>query len=224
MKYTDYRDEDIFTAIGVPFMHKRVEHDQDILQAQRQRSRELVDANPSGYGAEFTESCGSWNSIKIYDNILNHEDVFKPVNEHIRENIQSYIDAVRLVWDGCDTVIINSWLNANPKGNVQECHIHPHCYIAGVYYIHVPDGKGSEFVLDNPLDYQHTVGLADDSLLQDSTIDVQSGDMILFPSHLEHHTRVNYSDEFRYSLAFNITITDLLPEYFSTEEGEPWGE
>jgi hypothetical protein len=91
-----------------------------------------------------------------------------------------------------------------------------------VYYVHIPEGKGSEFVLDNPLSYEHEVGLMGDSLLEDSIIDVQSGDMILFPSNREHHTRVNYSDEFRYSLAFNITVAELLPEYFKGDQGAPW--
>jgi uncharacterized protein (TIGR02466 family) len=221
-KHTDYEHPDAFTAIGVPFLHTTVEDSSSVLSDQRERSLEIVKEHPGEYGAAFTNSCGSWNSSEVYNNIIQEEDVFEPLSEYVSQLLPSYLSALRLDWNNSDPVITDSWLNASPKGNVQECHIHPHCYIAGVYYIHIPEGEGSEFVLDNPIDYQHTVGLGSRSLLQDATLDVQSGDMILFPSHLEHHTRVNYSDEMRFSLAFNISTTQLLPEYMDDEGGAPW--
>lgn len=221
--HADIADDAIYPALSVPFLHTRAETDPEVLKAQRERAEELVDAHPQGYGANFTERCGSWNSTDLYDAILDEEseEAFQPINEHIARLLPRYLTALGADWSGMSPCVTESWLNANPPGNVQECHIHPHCYIAGVYYIEIPDGRGNEFVLDSPIGYEHEIGLTDESGLKDETVDVSSGDMILFPSNIEHHTVVNTSDQFRYSLAFNITTTELLPRYWSDQGGVP---
>jgi uncharacterized protein (TIGR02466 family) len=208
--------------MGVPFLHAELGINRDGLEAQRERSREIVEAHDSGWGAEWARNCGSWNSVGLYGSILEEEEVYAPVLDGLGELLTAFTDAMRMDWSGMTSIITESWLNANPPGNVQECHIHGHCYIACVYYIHVPNGDGGEFVLDNPLSYEHDVGCGPLSPYTDKVFDVHSGELIMFPSNIEHHTRVNQSDEYRYSLAFNISTEELLPSYMSESDSEPW--
>lgn len=216
-------DATILHPISMPFLHTRLEDDNTVLTNQRDKSKEIVNKYNDEWGASWASGCGSWNSVGIYDSIIHEEEVFNPILDGLGELLNEFTKAMQMDWSRMSPVITESWLNANPPGNVQECHIHPHCYIAAVYYVHVPEGDGSEFVLDNPLSYEHDVGLDATSPYTDKTIDVQSGDLILFPSNVEHHTRVNMSDELRFSVAFNISTKELLPNYQTTGGGTPWG-
>jgi uncharacterized protein (TIGR02466 family) len=212
----------VLTPIGVPFLHAELDVDDVELKAQRERSGEIVESNDNGWGAEWADDCGSWNSVGIYGSILEEEEVYAPILEDLGDLLTEFTNAMRMDWSGMTSMITESWLNANPPGNVQECHTHPHCYVACVYYIHVPEGDGGEFVLDNPLSYEHDVGCDSLSPYTDKTIDVKSGDLIMFPSNIEHHTRVNLSNEYRYSLAFNISTEELLPAFQLSDGGAPW--
>ena len=215
---------EVLMPIGAPFLHAELNVNAGELKAQRERSREIVESSDSGWGFEWANDCGSWNSVGIYDNILEEEAVYTPILESLGDLLTEFTNAMRMNWSDMTPIVTESWLNANPPGNVQECHIHPHCYIACVYYIHVPEGDGGEFVLDNPLSYEHSVGCDSSSPYTNKTVNVQSGDLIMFPSNIEHHTRVNLSDEYRYSLAFNISTEQLLPQYMTEAGGEPWGD
>lgn len=215
-------DATILHPISVPFLHSSLSISNTTLAEQRNRSKEIVERYDDGWGGAWADDCGSWNSVGLYGNILEEEDVFTPILDDLGVLLDNFTEAMHMDWSNMTPMITESWLNANPPGNVQECHIHPHCYIAAVYYIHVPEGDGSEFVLDNPLSYEHDVGLDAPSPYRDKVFNVQSGDLILFPSNVEHHTRVNASDELRFSLAFNISTRELLPNYQTTDGGAPW--
>jgi len=211
----------VITPIGMPFVHSELITDDKILKDQKERSKQIVEEHNDGWGAQWADDCGSWNSVDLYNNILEEEEVFSVVLDDLGDVLNAFTKAMRMDWSNMSSVVMESWLNANPPGNVQECHTHPHCYIACVYYIHVPE-DGGEFVLDNPLSYEHDVGCSSSSPYTDKTIDVKSGDLIMFPSNMEHHTRVNLSDEYRYSLAFNLSTEELMPEFLKTDKEAPW--
>jgi len=46
---------------------------------------------------------------------------------------------------------------------------------------------------------------------QNAEFEMSAGDLIMFPTNIEHHTTVNTSDEFRYSLAFNVGLESFIP-------------
>lgn len=216
-------EQEIMQPISVPFMHVGLESDDNVLEEQRKTSEKIVEENPEGYGANWANRCGSWNSTNVYDNILTQKgELFSSILDNIGELVTDYTNAMSMDWSDMTPYVTESWLNANPPGNVQECHTHAHCYISAVYYIHVPDAGGSKFVLNNPLSYEHNVGCSHFSPYADKTVDVTNGDLILFPSNIEHHTEVNKSDEFRYSLAFNISTEELLPQYMVDGGPKPW--
>lgn len=58
--------------------------------------------------------------------------------------------------------------------------------------------------------FLYTKAIEDEELLRVQK-QVFSGDLIMFPTNVEHHTTANTSDEFRYSLAFNVGLESFIP-------------
>jgi uncharacterized protein (TIGR02466 family) len=207
---TLYNDGEIEVTmpIGVPFLYTKAIEDEELLQKQKRVAEEIVADHPDGWGANWAEQCGSWNSTGIYGNILSDVSEFEPIIETLSECVDIFSESMGINIQGENIVVRESWLNANPPGNVQECHIHSFTHFAFVYYIYVPGG--GNFVLDNPLSYEWPPKMQG-SPYQDSEFEMSAGDLIMFPTNVEHHTTVNTSDEFRYSLAFNVGIESYIP-------------
>ena len=201
----------VLMPLGVPFLHTEAVKDSSLLEKQRELAESIVKEHADGWGANWAEKCGSWNSTDIYNNILTEYTEFEPIIDNLKEYLSIFAESMSINLNNENPVITQSWLNANPPGNVQECHIHPFSYFAVVYYIHIPSGGGSKFVLDNPLSYEWPPEFNGVSPYRDQVIDVRSGDLIMFPTNIDHHTTVNKSNEFRYSLAFNIALESYIP-------------
>jgi len=136
--------------IGVPFLHTKAIDDENVLQKQHDVAESIVKGNSEGWGSNWASSCGSWNSTEVYDNILSDVKEFNPILDNIDTYVETLANSMSINLNGENVVITESWLNANPPGNVQECHIHNFVYFSFVYYVYVPSGK---FVLDNPLSF-----------------------------------------------------------------------
>ena len=207
---TLYNDGEIEVTmpIGVPFLYTKAIEDEALLQEQKRVAEEIVADHSDGWGANWAESCGSWNSTDIWDNILSEIPEFEPVVGKVSNCVDIFSESMGIEIENENIVIRESWLNANPPGNVQECHIHSFTHFAFVYYIYVPGG--GNFVLDNPLSYEWPPEMQD-SPYQDAEFEMSAGDLIMFPTNVEHHTTVNTSEEFRYSLAFNVGMESYMP-------------
>jgi len=205
----------VIAPIAVPFLVTNIAENDTIIEKQHRLAESLVDEYDEGWGSAWADNCGSWNTTELYDNILMEYDIFDNVIDSLYDNIDIFMDIMNVRLEEDDNfVITESWLNANPPGNVQECHIHSYSHFAFVYYIHVPetDDGGGRFVLDNPLSYEWSPEFESTSIYSKQVeINVTNGDLILFPSNVEHHTRVNTANENRYSLAFNVAIDRYLP-------------
>jgi len=195
--------------IGVPFLYTKAVKDEDILNEQKKVAEEIVADHSGGWGANWAEQCGSWNSTDIWNNILSEVPEFELIVDTLPDCVDIFSEAMSINIQDKNIVIRESWLNANPPGNVQECHIHSFTHFAFVYYIYVPGG--GNFVLDNPLSYEWPPDMGSDSPYKNAEFNVSAGDLIMFPTNVEHHTTVNTSDEFRYSLAFNVGLKSYIP-------------
>jgi uncharacterized protein (TIGR02466 family) len=110
-----------------------------------------------------------------------------------------------LKWD------INAWANVNRKGNSNELHMHPSSTWSGVYYVDAgdpvpekPDSGNISFI--NPLLADRMSFFAND-LPDRRSISAVSGQMVLFPSYLQHLVRPYYGERPRISIAMNARKT-----------------
>ena len=98
--------------------------------------------------------------------------------------------------------ISTSWLTKSE--NKQQCvkHSHKNCFYSGVYYYGDRyDSNCGDLILITPLN-----ALTDFVLQPENEfgINPQPGGVIFFPSYIQHKFNSNYSNNPRYSLAFNI--------------------
>jgi uncharacterized protein (TIGR02466 family) len=120
---------------------------------------------------------------------------------------------VRIEWQ------TNAWANINRKGHGNEFHTHPGAFWSGTYY--VDDGGigddpslGGEFEMQDPRGvapamYAPLLAFAVQggrSAGASELISPRAGQMILFPSWLQHGVRPYAGERDRISIAFNLSI------------------
>ena len=105
----------------------------------------------------------------------------------------------------------NSWINKHSKDESNSLHRHSNAMLSGVYYIQNEPGAGDIVFQKSHLYtnlFHDTVRVSYSEPAQYNTgefyITPRSGDIVMFPSHLEHQVTPNLTTTPRYSLAFNF--------------------
>lgn len=120
---------------------------------------------------------------------------------------------VRIAWK------VTAWANINRKGHGNEFHTHPGCFWSGTYYVD-DGGVGDNHELGGAFEIQDPRGVAPamyaprlafampggQSIGASELIYPKAGQMILFPSWLQHAVRPYYGDQTRISIAFNLCV------------------
>jgi uncharacterized protein (TIGR02466 family) len=106
--------------------------------------------------------------------------------------------------------IAGSWVNIHNKTGKTSIHCHRGCDIVVVYYLNVPPNSGRLIVRD-PLEYHWANSVSHERGYLDSRggypIEVQTGDVIIFPGWLYHGTEESNSEDPRYIMSINYTGT-----------------
>jgi uncharacterized protein (TIGR02466 family) len=120
---------------------------------------------------------------------------------------------VRIAWK------TNAWANVNRKGHGNEFHTHPGAYWSGTYYVD-DGGIGADHALGGEFEMQDPRGVAPamyaphlgfavpggQSAGASELIFPGSGQLVLFPSWLQHAVRPYQGDRMRISIAFNFSV------------------
>lgn len=101
--------------------------------------------------------------------------------------------------------VYQMWANRTPKGGWVQNHLHGNMPFTAVLYVDASLKQGN-IVLENPLD---TVLMTQPigpkvGYPMEQEIEVNTGDVIMFPGFLKHSVRPNTTEEPRLALAFNI--------------------
>ena len=101
------------------------------------------------------------------------------------------------------------WININPPGYMALSHLHPHCFMSGVYYVKVPKDSGSiYFTNSNTVDYDWNPKMFEHPTSNSICCDTwdfipKENSLYLFPSWARHGVYSNLSKEDRISISFN---------------------
>lgn len=120
---------------------------------------------------------------------------------------------------------VQSWPNVNQFGDYHDLHNHPHSYLSGTYYVHVPQARqdlpgradrrpGAISFYDPRPQANMTAIKGDPQIEAEYTLMPEPGTILLWPSFLHHFVHPNLSDEARISVSFNIVLNwsdELLP-------------
>jgi uncharacterized protein (TIGR02466 family) len=129
----------------------------------------------------------------------------------IREFIEdAMVDYFKTVYDPKGDValyVTQSWANYTDPGQHHHKHAHPNSFISGVFYPQADREvdkiyfykSGYERIKVQPATWNHWNS-------ESWWFEVGAGDLILFPSHLEHMVETKVGNETRVSIAFNTFL------------------
>jgi uncharacterized protein (TIGR02466 family) len=144
---------------------------------------------------------GTWPT----DQNLHENPVFAPLAHMIRDaalNVLSDLDI-----ENQDIAVTGCWANVNPPGAQHIRHNHPNNFLSGSYYvtagaggdrIKFSDPRGQTSVMAPPT-HNHNRFNSNNVMMP-----VAEGDLVMFPSWLDHEVPINQSNADRVSIAFNV--------------------
>lgn len=116
-------------------------------------------------------------------------------------------------------IISGSWYNILPPGGFTHRHRHESSVISGAFYLKLPEGDFGQFYVINPV-AQHFMCMHYFTNTPYSTyeynIDIKENHLYLFPSWLEHGSRVNNTEDDRVTVSFNTNPChpDYIPDNY----------
>jgi uncharacterized protein (TIGR02466 family) len=135
-----------------------------------------------------------------------HKPQMKSLKSRIEKSIEDFVQQLDVEMD---LEITTSWLNKTDTNDWIENHIHECSIISGVYYPEV-DSTTSPIIFNKSKSYtnlfHNTVKPKTKNYnfynMDSYQMSPKTGDLFMFPSHLEHEVPVN-SVNARYSVGFN---------------------
>ena len=131
-------------------------------------------------------------------------DIFKKLNAVALYHANLYWKALDIN-DGLQPAIDECWSNRHVKGSYTDLHSHSLHPLVISFYLKAPQNSGG-IVFSNPMEYGLTHMPFNGSIEEkiNTSVYVESGDMLIFPGWLRHKTEVSYTDEERIVITFNL--------------------
>ena len=101
------------------------------------------------------------------------------------------------------------WSIINKKDDFNVIHTHPNSYLSAAYYVKAPKNCG-KFIIENPnIAKRHSfppIAHRNELNLVLNGLDINEGDLLLFPGYLPHKVGKNEADEDRIVISFNVDL------------------
>ena len=129
------------------------------------------------------------------------------IREFIEDAMLEYFKTVHDPKGDVALYVTQSWANYTDPGQYHHKHAHPNSFISGVFYPQADRAvdkiyfykSGYERIKVQPATWNHWNS-------ESWWFEVGAGDLILFPSHLEHMVETKVGNETRVSIAFNTFL------------------
>lgn len=143
------------------------------------------------------------NSTSNNTYVLNEPEMVD-LKSFIEQGVAKYISTICQLTDGHQIEVTQSWINYTEKGQFHHKHKHTNSFLSGVFYINAKKELDKiQFFKDV---YQQIKPEVKEFNVFNSDawfFSVESMQLVLFPSSLEHMVQTVENDETRVSLAFN---------------------
>ena len=144
--------------------------------------------------------------------ILNNKPLSELKNDIIIELEKYFFDIMKL--KDVKIKITNSWSVINKPGQKSHTHNHLNSFCSGVLYLKKPKNSGNlifhrdQFSSTDNVSPKIAMDFKEfnDFNCHHFTLPVSEGDLVLFPSLINHSTEINNSKEDRIILAFNVFL------------------
>jgi uncharacterized protein (TIGR02466 family) len=169
----------------------------------------------------FEKKTSVGNSTTVNKYILNSPEL-QSLKSLIEEKIKEYFYTVYNPEEDIEIFITQSWLSLTMPGEHHHKHSHPNSFVSGVLYIN-SDAYKDKILFFNKHQKELTITPKEFNLWNSDSwyFSVESGDILIFPSNLEHMVEtVEELDNrnVRVSLAFNTFIKGKLGTYGTSTE------
>lgn len=174
----------------------------ELIQRYQSFKNHATNGTPDGWSCEVRTEFGTGSFPHEYANIYN--DILYQWKDDMQFIGRPIIDEI--------------WMNAYEKAHYQEGHTHLPGFFSGIHYVcfDPEQHNGTTFVNPQANLYSYLTNMNSDCegttidmdlnrhLDEMNDVDVEEGDIIIFPSTLEHLVRKNMSDKLRITVSFNI--------------------
>lgn len=140
------------------------------------------------------------------------EKNFSNLKKFVMSGLKKYYKNVLKVTN-CKPFITNSWINFTNMNEWHHQHNHANSYVSGVLYLNVVDDIDQ--IVFHKSEYLNFSFNTKETSPYNSNIwkiNVQNGDLVLFPSHLQHDVPFRIHNSTRISLAFNSYFRGVVGE------------
>lgn len=154
------------------------------------------------------------------DNYLLNNTKMKRLREFFLASVDQYLQEIYQPERSVKAKITQSWANYTTPGQYHHKHAHPNSIISGVFYVQTNPGKDRIYFYKTG--YQQ-IKLKTSNWNQFNSeswwFDSVQGQLILFPSSLEHMVQSVNDDEFtRISVSFNTFLTGEIGDTLELTE------
>ena len=190
----------------VPIFHGKLDnwkkYNRDLLPLCKEIRKETDDMSGLPW------NCNVWSTY-AYDDQLFKRSEFQEVSRAIATYVRSYLD--RRQWKGDAKILMTElWVNHQDKYQYQEYHDHRERIISGIYYIDVPEGAPG-IMMKTPLKANFDdLFFNEDAVQEVNHLKIETGDILLFPSWLDHGVKANMTDSHRVNVSFNFGVPELV--------------
>ena len=185
---------------SVPIFHGKLDnwkkYNRDLLPLCQEVRKETDDMS------NLPWNCNVWSTY-AYDDQLFKRPEFQEVCKAIALYVRAFLE--RRQWKGERKILMTEmWVNHQDKYQFQEYHDHRERIISGIYYIDVPEGTPG-IMMKTPLKANFDdLFFNEDSCQEVNHLKIETGDLLLFPSWLDHGVKANMTDNARINMAFNF--------------------
>ena len=195
---------------GNPIFITKLENHEELNKEVLQLINKDVQPTRSSF-ARTTDTESSSQSIT--DN-LHRNPQFQNLFDAIQKQIKTFLDANQYRMDVFNPYITKAWATFSVKGQHIASHKHTASHFSLVYYVKAEDQGNVVFQPEEALKGGLYIPARDDYYKGWSDINFASvtypsetGGLIIFPSHLLHHTQENTKDTPRISISADILLT-----------------
>ena len=144
-------------------------------------------------------------------NYVLENKILKNLKKDLNNIVLDYFDKVICTSSPIVPYITQSWINYTKTNQFHHKHSHPNSYISGVFYISADKEVDSiKFFKLNQRTIQPTIAKYNIFNSESWQYPVQTGNVVLFQSSLDHGVSRKKGNKLRISLSFNVFIKGKL--------------
>ena len=165
----------------------------------------LQEANPS---SQIKSNRGGWHSPNF--KLTDKDSIQFKFGLELQKYIFKTFQILGWKTKNQNITIKSMWAIINKKNDFNVVHTHPNSYLSAAYYVSAPKNCGKFLIENLNIAKKHSYPeiLENNELnAQIAGLDVNDGDLLIFPGYLPHKVGMNESDQDRIVISFNIGIT-----------------